>query len=39
LAQTRGEVQYFEPRLDEKDRDTLYRDWKRAVGRSRDWAV
>lgn len=39
LAQTRGEVQYFEPRLDEADRDILYRDWQRAVDRSRDWAV
>ena len=39
LAQTRGEVEYFEPRLDEAGRDALYRDWQRAVGRSRDWAV
>jgi glycerol kinase len=39
LSQTRGEVQYFEPRLDETDRDILYRDWQRAVDRSRDWAV
>ena len=39
LAQTRGEVECFEPRIDEADRDTLYRDWQRAVDRSRDWAV
>lgn len=39
LAQTRGEVQYFEPRLDQAQRDALYGDWQRAVERSRDWAI
>ena len=39
LAATHGEVERFEPRLDEAERDSLYAEWRRAVERSREWAV
>jgi glycerol kinase len=39
LAATRGEVERFEPRLDQVERDGLYAEWRRAVERSREWAV
>lgn len=29
----------FEPQMDEEQRERLYRGWKRAVERSRDWAT
>jgi glycerol kinase len=39
LENSRGDMVRFEPRMDRSRADALYAGWKRAVERSRDWAV
>jgi glycerol kinase len=39
LDAARGDSRTFEPRLAEDQREALYHGWKRAVERSRDWAI
>jgi glycerol kinase len=39
LEAAAGSRTLFEPNLPEAERESLYRGWKRAVERSRDWVV
>jgi glycerol kinase len=39
LDAARGDSRTFEPHLAEDQREALYHGWKRAVERSRDWAL
>ena len=39
LEAAAGPRTLFEPSIPEAEREALYRGWKRAVERSRDWAT
>lgn len=38
IAQNREIEKIFTPKMEKSHRDELYKGWKRAVERSRDWA-